>query len=100
METFFVTNDLDGNKGAGLVINATYNLTEAAFPKDIDNLISISNMITDNYVIVSTFIIVAKIGGLSIKVADMLLGFVSTAEIDVLVVNNFSSFKDIKACNL
>jgi len=45
VETFLVSNDLDGNHISCLVITTLQNLTERAFSENVDDFVSVVEMI-------------------------------------------------------
>src|SRR5690242_5812128 len=100
MESFLVADDLDGNKASCLMIDATYNLSEATLAEQVNDLVPIGEMVAKDYVIVTTIIIVSEVGGLRVEVTDMFLSILRAAEIDLFVVYNFASFKDVQVDHL
>ena len=61
MEPLLVSNDLDSHQSARLVINASDNLTKAAFPKDVDDFVSVREVISYSNTIIATIVVIAKV---------------------------------------
>lgn len=66
MKPLLVSDNLDGNELSEFVIDASDNLPEAPFAKNIYNLISIREMISRNNSVVAAFIVVAKVRGIGL----------------------------------
>lgn len=96
MKSFFITDYFDGNQATCSVIYTAYHLTEAALPKNINDFVPIRQVIACHYVIVSSFIVIPKIDCFCVEVADMFLGIVSTAEVDVTIVHDLATLKDVE----
>ncbi len=64
VESFLVADDLHRNEDTGLVINTPDNLPEASLPEHINDLVSIGEMIARDDRIVSSLVVVTKVGQL------------------------------------
>jgi hypothetical protein len=96
MESLLVPDDLDRNKHAQLVVDASHDLTKATFAKYIDNLVAIGQMVTSNDGVVTTIIIVAKVGRIGLHIADHLASVLGAAKVYIVVVDDFASLVDIE----
>ena len=96
METLLVANDLHCHKNSGFVIDTAHDLTEAAFAEKVDDLISVGQVVSFHNVIVTSFVIVAKVGRRRSQVTNDFAGVQCTGEVDVGVVNNFAALEDIQ----
>ena len=61
VKALLVSNKLDGHLAPSLVVDALHNLPEAPFPDDLQNLISVCNMVPNNEIVVAALVIVAVI---------------------------------------
>ena len=88
VETLLVTDDLDSNHVASLMIATSQNLSERALAESIDDFVSKRNMIAFDYEVVSSLVIVSEVLCGRSAVCHVLLSSVSGEE-DVLVFINF-----------
>lgn len=100
MESLLVPDDLHRYQRAGLVIDAPHNLAEAPLAQDVDDLISIREVISNHNVVVPAIIVVAEIRRLSTQITDVLLCILSATEVDVFEINNLSPFEDVEVGHL
>lgn len=96
MEPFLVTNDLDRFEPSRLVVYATHNLSEAALAKNINNFVSVCEMVSQDDVVIATFVVIAKVCGLRIQITNVLLGVLCSTEVDLLVIDDLASFEYVQ----
>ena len=99
MEPFLVADDLDGDKDARLVVDASHDLPKASLAEHIDNLVPIGKMIPRHNRIVSPVVVIAKVGCVGLHVAHHLGGVLSSAKVDVLIIHDFASLVDVEDGN-
>jgi hypothetical protein len=99
MEPLLVADDLDGDKNARLVVNAADDLPEASFAEYIDNLVPVREMIAGHDGVVSALVVVAKVGGIRLRVAHHLGGVLRATEVDVLVVHDLAALVKVEHGN-
>src|SRR6186713_1626577 len=97
VKPLFVSNDLDGNQASSLMVHAADNLPKTSLSKNIYNFISVSKMITIDNVVVSSLIVITKIGLFRLNVTNHLLSTLSAAEVDIFEVYNLTPLEDIEA---
>lgn len=96
MEPLLITDDLDGNQGAILVINTPDNLAEASLPEDVNDLIAVCKMISRYNGVVAAFVIVAKIGYVRVEVPYNLGSVLCAAKVDVVVIYDLTTLIDVQ----
>lgn len=90
LELLLVADDLDGNDLFSLVVDALQGLPEGSFAKEVDNFESVGDVVPENHIIISVFIIEAVVE-LRLPFLDSrdLLSF-ETQEEHLLVVEDLS----------
>src|SRR5690606_16819192 len=96
MEPFLVANDLDCNQRALAMIDATDNLTETSLPENVDDLVSIREMVSRYNVVVPTVVVVAIVGLLGLEVAHNLARILGPTEVDVGIIYDFPPLVDVE----
>lgn len=69
VKALLVADDLQSLVGAGLVVQHLQHLTKAALAQHALHLIAIRDVVTHDYLVVATLIIVPKVGLLQVRVA-------------------------------
>lgn len=100
MEPLFVPDDLDSDKTASLVIDATHYLSKTALAQEINDFIAIRQVVTKDNVVVAPLIVISKIGGLCVEIADVLLSAFGSTEVDLLVVDDLPSLENVEVDHL
>lgn len=96
VESFLVADDFDCNQDAVLVVDTSDHLTKASLTQNINNLIAVGQMITENNVVVATIVVIAEVRGRSVQIPNMLLCILGTTEKDILKVDYLPTFKDVE----
>lgn len=78
------------------MIDASDNLPKTTFSKNIDNLISVCKVISRHDCVVTTLVVVAKIGRTGLQVTHDLVSMLSSAKVDVAIVDNLASFVNVE----
>jgi hypothetical protein len=100
VESLLVANDLDSHKSAGLVVDTAHHLSEATLTEKVNNLISVCEVVAEDYIIIATVVIVSEVGGLRVKVTDMLLRVLGATEVDLLIIDDLASLEDVQVDHL
>lgn len=74
LESFFIPNNFNGNHLLLFVIEAFESLAEASAAQLVNHLVSVGQMIIHNYLVVPSFIIVAKIVVVERRALDLRCG--------------------------
>lgn len=98
VKPLLVPNDLDCTQSTAFVINATNHLTKAALSQDIDHFITIAQVISKDNVVVTSLVVIAKIGSSSRRdVTNMLFGMLGTTEPNtIFVINDLTLFVNVQ----
>jgi len=100
MESFLVSYDLHSNQTSSLVVYTPHYLTETTFSKDVNNLVSVRQMITWHNAIVTSVVVVTKVGRLSREFSDVLGSIRTSCEVYILVVDDLPALEDIEVVSL
>jgi len=73
MEPLLVTNDLDRFESSRLMVYAAHDLSETTLSEHINDFVSVGKMVSKDNVVIATFVVVAKVRCLRIKVAEVLV---------------------------
>ena len=78
------------------MINASNDLTEASLVEQVNNFVTVCEMITFNNIVVTTLIVVAKIVRCSTKITEGLSRILPASEVDVRIIHDFTTLEDIE----
>ena len=96
VEPLLVANDLHSNQAPRFVIDTSHHLTEATLSQNINDFVSVGQMVSDDNVVVTSLIVIAKISLLGVEVTDMFLRILSPAEKDVPEVNDLAMLENVQ----
>ena len=99
MESLLVADDFYGDQDARLVIDTPDHLPKTSLAKDINDFVSIGEMVAWDDGVVAPLVVVAKVGGGRLHVTDHFGGVLGPAEVDVLVIHNFTTLVDVENGN-
>lgn len=88
MEPLLVTNDLNGNRLPSTVIPTVQDLTERAFTKGVDDLVTVRQMVTSHNQVVTSLVVIPMVIRRVLQGGMMLLA-VSTNIIYGLILLDF-----------
>lgn len=88
LELLFVPDDLDGNNFASFVIHTLESLPKGSLTQEVNNLESISNLVFEHYVVVTSLVIVAAVVLMLLASFDLLCP--DTKEVACLVVQDLT----------
>lgn len=69
MKALLVPDDLNSHNASVFVINASHNLSKAAFAEKVDHFVSISKVVAHDNIVVASFIVVAVVASLLLVAA-------------------------------
>ena len=96
MKSLLVADDLDRNQYSCLMVDTTHDLPKASFAEKIDNLVTITKVVAFDDIVISTLIIITEVGGRRVRIANDFVRFPSTCKVDILKVNNLTTFKNVQ----
>lgn len=96
MEPLLIANDLDSDQNPCLVIDAAHNLAEASLSKNVDNLIPVRKVVSWYDGVIAALIVISEIGPVRVEISDNLGRILSSAKVDVVVVNNLATLIDVE----
>jgi len=96
MEPLLIANDLDSDENPGLVVDAADNLAEAPLSEDVNNFVPVGQVVPRHDGVVATLIVVAKVGRLRVHITHYLGGVLSSAEVNVVVVDDLTALIDVQ----
>lgn len=96
MKPLLIANNLHSHEYTRLVVNAPHDLTETSLAKYVDDFIPVRKMISRYDSVVSTFVVVTKVGGIGLKIAHHLASVLRAAKVDVVIVNDFTTLIDVE----
>ncbi len=82
------------------MVDAAHYLAKATFTKNINNFVSVSQVVAKHNVVVATVIVIAEIMRRCIEIANELLCFRGAAKVNLFVIDDFSTLKDIQVGRL
>ena len=88
MESLLVPNDLDRNHLTRTMISTLQHLAKRSFSQNVDDLVTIANVVVRNEQVVASIVVVSKVV-CSIALAGGKLRDILTGEIDLLVICDF-----------
>lgn len=96
MESFLVTNDLHRNKDSSLVVHAAHDLAKTSFAEEINHFVAICEVISLHDIIITAFIVIAKVRGCRLQITHNFSSAESAGEINVGIVHNFTPFEYVQ----
>ena len=96
MKPLLVPDDLDSDEHTELVVDASDYLSKATLSKNVNDLVSVGEVVSWDDSVVSALVIVAKIWCVRLHVAHDLVGVLRAAKVDVVEVDNLSPLVDVE----
>lgn len=95
VEPLLVPDDLDSHKLAELVIDTPDNLSETTLAEDVEDLVPVRQVVTEDNLIVPSIIVVTKVLGPRIQIANVLRCLLGAAKVNVVKFGNLATLKDV-----
>ena len=96
VEPLLVADYFHSNQASRFVIDTPHHLSEATLAQNINDFVSVGQMVPDDNVVVTSLIVIAKISLLGVEVTDMFLRILSPAEKDVPEVNDLATLENVQ----
>lgn len=96
MKSLLVPDDFNGYKLASLVVDTPYYLAETALSEEIDDFVSVGEMIAFDDIVITSFVVISKISGGGRKVTNNLSRGSGSSKVHIRIVDNLPALKDVE----